>query len=314
MKHKSYRRLTLTDRCHIQDGFQSRKSYQEIGQFIGFHRTTVYREVRRNLYGSYKNYRKDRAQERANNLKALCHKKYRIKCAIEDYVIAKLKQYWSPEQISARLEMDTIFKVSIQCIYDFIKKRAKHLKVYLRRKRNYGWGRFTQRKRKKFGDKLHIFQRPASVLKRNRYGHWERDTLYAKNGEKVLVCVERKTRLTKLVKIDTLKAKTITELTIECLKKAKLPIESMTNDNGSEFSDAKNLGVDCYFCSPFKPQQRGTVENTIGLIRTFISRKTDISQFNEQTMQEIEDQLNNRPRKCLNFKTPLEAARKKMLH
>ena len=148
---------------------------------------------------------------------------------------------------------------------------------------------------------------------RQRVGDWERDIFFTANRKAILACVERKTRLLKLKVVDSLKAGKISKLTTELIETSGLPMYSITNDNGSEFADGKNMKVSVYYCKPFKPQQRGTIENTIGLVRSYISRRTDISQCSLESIQGIENLINNRPRKILKFKTSIEAASRHLL-
>lgn len=311
MKQINFRRLTLTDRCQIQALFGIEKSYSEIADKLGFHRSTIWREIKRNLYWGYKYCATD-AHREALKRRSNCHRTPVVQGALLEYLKERLKEKWSPEQISGRTKLENKFCVSTQTIYNFIHKKSQDLAIFLRGKQR-GWGRFSQRKANRNDDRLKIESRAKTIDNRRRVGDWERDLFFTANRKAVLACVERKTRLLKLKIVDVLKAENISRLTTDLIGTSRLPMLSITNDNGSEFADGKNMAVPVYYCKPFKPQQRGTIENTIGLVRSFITRKTDISQFNDSTILEIENLINNRPRKILNFQTPLEAANRKML-
>jgi len=307
MKQKHYLRLTLEDRCQIWASLENRLSLRQIARNLGRSASSISREIKRN--GHWENRYSPRiAQKEAEKRRRHCHRSLKIKAEAEGAVIHLLFEKWSPEQISGRLKVEGIIELSPQTVYNYIAQREPQLKPCLRRYGKRGGGRITQRKSRKVDGRIYIEQRPAEVEKRVVVGHWERDTLYGAKRQQLLVCVERKSRFTKLSKIDELKATKISELSTKLVQSSPLPCKSFTNDNGSEFSDGKNMSIPVFYCRPMKPQQRGTVENTIGLIREFITTKTKLHELNKEDIQNIENIINSRPRKCLGFKTPLEAA------
>jgi IS30 family transposase len=154
--------------------------------------------------------------------------------------------------------------------------------------------------------KTSIEQRPVESNKRLRLGDWERDCMYGARGERLLVCVDRKSRLTKITKVVGRTVRDITKLTNKLLQETKRKIHTITNDNGPEFRHPDGAIAPVYYCHPRRPQERGTVENTIGLIRQYIKRTTDLTLLTNQDIKHVEEVLNFRPRKCLDYKTPYE--------
>lgn len=146
-------------------------------------------------------------------------------------------------------------------------------------------------------------KRPKIVDTRKRFGDWERDTMYTKNRGFILVCLERKSRLIKIAKPETHRAEDVALKTQQLLQTTKRKIYTITNDNDGEFRWKNSIRYDCYYCEPHKPQQRGSVENVIGLLRQNIKRDTDLETVD---FKKIEREINSRPRKVLNFKTPDE--------
>lgn len=124
--------------------------------------------------------------------------------------------------------------------------------------------------------------------------------------KKLLVCADRKSRYMKLAKVNDPTAKGVTELTEKLLKQAGKRIYTVTNDNNTEFNGGSILGCPVYYCDPLKPQQRGMIENLCGLLRQYFTHKTNINDLSEQDIRDVEQALNHRPRKCLDYKTPYE--------
>lgn len=279
---------------------QREVSISEIAKELGFNKSTIYREIRRNKDQEYDPMSADlKAQERFQR----CRRSHKISGTLEDIIQYYLFDGWSPDQITGRLEQEGYgISVSRQTIYNFIYDVREDLEPLLRRYAKRGAGRFLQRKNvEKF--KLHISLRSPVINKRLRVGDFERDCMrFSKTKQEVLVCTDRKSRYTKLCLSQTMSPKIMTSITKALLKEHKL--ESITNDNGLEFRDSHSMGVPVYFCDPGRPQQRGTIENVIGRLRYRLPMGTNPS---EVDLQAIEDQYNLTPRKCLNYKTPYEA-------
>jgi IS30 family transposase len=224
-----------------------------------------------------------------------------------------LKKKWSPQQISQRLKLEGHDSVSHERIYQFIAEDKvnggalwKNLRYsHKRRKRRFP----SQDRRGQIQNAVSIEKRSAGANNRSRLGHWERDTMVG--GERktgVLVCVERKSRYTRLKKLKRKTADRTAKATINLLR--KLPCKSITNDRGQEFQAhqlvAEKLGVKVYFCHPYTSSERGTNENRIGVLRQYLPKKSNLAGITEREIQKIEIEINNRPMKCLDWRTPLE--------
>lgn len=298
-----YQRVTEADRYQIQAYLKSQVSVGQMSGLLGFHKTTIYREIRRN--GRRQEYQASYAQRLARRRFRHCRRTYKLEGSLKEQVLDKLQIQWSPEQIAVRFIKEKVPCVSFSTIYRFIRRNQYHeaYKTLLRSYNKRGAGRIRQRRRIQ-GLGLSISQRPTSANHRSRLGHWERDTMYIQDQKQVLVCTDRKSRFTvvePLKKVDTTSVAQQTQAMLH-----RMPYQTMTNDNGPEFRSKNNIGVPVYFCEPRKPQQRGTIENTIGLLRQYIKRKTSMSELTHQRVQLIQNRINHRPRKCLDFNTPYE--------
>lgn len=299
----SYRRVTYEDRCQIQAYLQVKLSVGQIAANLRFHKSTIYREISRNSIR--RKFDPKRATEKAEQRFRRCRRHYLISGDQEGLVLAFLFSAWSPEQISGRLASEGVASLNHQTIYNYIRRHGRYLKPYLRRFNRRGSSRVCMQAHKRSG-KISIDLRPVESGRRTRIGDWERDCCYGANRKQLLVCADRKSRFTKIAVLEDASGKGTTNLTNRLLKAAGKPVHTITNDNGPEFKNSKGTMAPVYYCHPRKPQQRGTVENTVGLIRQFIKRKTDITTLTRQDIQNIEDALNLRPRKCLDYKTPYE--------
>lgn len=298
---KLYRRVTLEDRYLIDAGLRLGKSRSCIAQELGFHKSTIIREIRRNFSG--KTCTPTNANRRAVLRYRNARKPYKLKDEVARVVLEKLKLGWTPDHIAGRMKNETFFSLSHQAIYNFTKKHPE-LRVFLKFNRRRGAGRLLQRK-SRIKNGLSIKERPASANHRSRMGHWERDTAHFKCSKKLVVMVERKSRFTKIEEVKNLSRSQIYKAT-KTLYSLKKKVISITNDNGSEFKDNERYKTPIYYCDPLKPHQRGTVENTIGLIRTLTGKLNIINPENQALTKSLETLLNHRPRKCLGYKTPYE--------
>ena len=298
--------MSYEDRCQISALLKRNFSILQIAKELGFHRSTIYREIKRHWglsdFGLIPGYFPRAAQRKSKQSAKKRVKKKIITGELELLVINKLKKGWSPEIIAGRLKYEKNKSLSHQTIYDFINEN-KSLKKYLRFGSKRGNGRLSQRKRAQ--ETLpSIHSRPIGANDRSVWGHWERDGMYGANRKQVLVCLERKSRLVRLKKMDYSNAKYVHELTAEMLKEEK--VLSITNDNGSEFRKPHLSRYPLYYCDPLKPQQRGSVENVIGSLRRFIKRETDLEMLGNKGLEEIECCINLTPRKIFDYKTPYE--------
>ncbi|MFN8790396.1 MAG: IS30 family transposase, partial [Bdellovibrionales bacterium] len=198
-------------------------------------------------------------------------------------------------------------------IYKFIyedRENGGELWRNLRRSRRTRKKRFpSEDRRGKIQNARSISKRPKKANKRKKVGHWERDLMVGKHHKSaVLVITDRKTRFNKFRKLNGKFAKKVTKETITALK--GLPKRSMTNDRGQEFSDhlnyEKKVKIKVYFCDPYSSYQRGTNENRIGILRQYFPKKTDLTNLSNKQLEKIEFEINNRPMKCLDWRTPYE--------
>ncbi len=298
-----YRRVTYEDRCQIFLYRSMGISRAAIAEELDLHKSTISREIIRNAE-NYK-YKPLEAEVLARKRKSFCRRKPVITPEISVKILVFLEFGLSPEQISGRLKHEKVLSVSSETIYQHIHKQGRRYKKYLRRYGKRGGGRILQR-RGNISRQRSIRDRPGVVDARFRRGDWERDGMYISDRNQLLVLNERKSRFVRIVKMGKGKPKDVTELTNQTL--SRLPVRSytMTNDNGPEFRDSKNVTVKTYHCDIGKPQQRGTIENTIGLLRQYIDRKVKQEDLTDEEIRRIENFINFRPRKCLNYRTPFE--------
>jgi IS30 family transposase len=318
-----YKHLSIEEREKIQELLWQKTSIRDIAKVIGRSHSSILRELKRN-----NPIRKIRYNSRLSNERALIKRKNRgrkdrLKTKeIRKYVITKLKLRWSPEQISGRIKIDLKENISHEAIYQYIyseihrdgygyvKPNKEDLRIYLKRRhkrRNIKGMRKSQRVFKHKG--ISIEERPKEVENRLVLGHWEGDSVVSmKSTVGLNTLVERKSGLVLISKILNKKMVETTNAVINRLK--DIPCKTLTLDNGSENFGyekiQKELQISCYFAHPYCSGERGTNENTNGLIRHYFPKGTDFATIGEETIQAVERALNNRPRKRLGWKTPLE--------
>lgn len=235
---------------------------------------------------------------------------------VRGYVRTRLRAGWSPELTAGRWsKLHPESSISHEAIYQWVYSEAHELIQCLARghKRRLRRGYSRRHKKAHIPNKIPLSKRPAIINRRREVGHWETDTVVSRQSLTSLqVTTERKTRYTKITKLTR---KTASEMKrAHLLRFARMDaalVKSFTYDNGSENTDHKlvnkTLNTTSYFCEPYHSWEKGTVENTIGLIRRFLPKKTDFATIGSKELKRIEYWLNNRPRKCLKFNTPAEA-------
>jgi len=315
---RGYKHLSLMEREEISILKAQGESMREIGRVLGRHPSTITRELERNVPPVYKGYyRGHKAHERATERKSQAHQRPRLKSDfIRSYVEGKLIYGWSPEQIAGRISIDHPgLSISYEAIYQYIYEECPEFIQYLPRSRKKRWKRDHSRKHRKshIPNRVSIDNRPKYIEERIQVGHWELDTMVSRQSKSaLLVLVERKTRFSLIEKLGQKTA----EATRNGILDRLLPLSShltrsITYDNGSENTEHEMvnhvLGTSSYFCTPYHSWEKGTVENTNGLIRRYFPKKTNFAHVDPDDLECIESLLNNRPRKCLNFYTPLEA-------
>jgi IS30 family transposase len=314
--------LTLAEREVISRGLASQLSLRSIAAQLGRSPSTVSREIRRN--GGYASYRassaEDAAWQRAVRPKAC---KLAGQPQLARVITDKLQIHWSPEQIAGWLKRrypdNERYHVSHETIYKtlFIQARGvlkKELLACLRTQRVVRRPRHASLKRPGWGkiaDAVPISERPASVEDRAVPGHWEGDLIEGSNNSHIATLVERQTRYVMLAKIDNKDTDTVIQALIKQAR--KLPSElskSLTWDRGSELSAHKRFtlatDIQVYFCDPRSPWQRGSNENTNRLLRQYFPKGTDLSVHSQADLNRVARQLNERPRKTLDYETPAD--------
>ena len=321
-RKRSRRCLSLSEREEISGGVVAERSVRSIAADIGRAPSTVSREIRRN--GGRRRYRANKADdaawERAKRPKPC---KVVDNPALARIVERKLTKLWSPEQIAGWLKYEyqgnELFQVSHETIYKslFIQARGalkRELLQHLRKTR--GMRRSKQHTQKthnhgRITDTVSIRERPAEADDRAVPGHWEGDLFFGSNNRQIATLVERHTRYVMLVRIDSKDIETVINALIKHAH--KLPSElykSLTWDRGKELADHKRFSlatdINVYFCDPQHPWQRGSNENTNGLLRQYFPKGMDLSDVHQNKLNAVARSLNERPRKTLNFRTPAE--------
>jgi len=314
--------LTLAEREEISRGVVAGQSFQSIAASLGRAPSTISREIKRN--GGRRHYRANKADQAAWDR---AHRPKTCKLvenrALARIVASKLKQRWSPEQIAGWLKKtypeDENYQVSHEIIYRSLYVQArgalkKELIKHLRTRRSIRQSRHGNSSGEGQGqikDMVSISERPAAVEDRALPGHWEGDLIVGSNDSYMATLVERHTRYVMLAKVDGKDTKTVINALIKQSK--KLPRElyrSLTWDRGKELSDHKRFSlatdIDVYFCDPQSPWQRGSNENTNGLLRQYFPKGTDLSVHSQRHLNNVACELNDRPRKTLEFCSPAE--------
>ena len=307
---KGYHHLTQRQRYIIQDLMSLGKTKSEMARELGVHRATLTREFKRNSNqkGGYKALG---AQGYANHRRLQsCEYRHKIEGLLEQAVIENLCLGWSPEQICGRLKAEGRWSLSHETIYRWIYNLRPSLKRALRFKwrRRRRVSRNKRRGLEKYPRK-YIDKRPLEATERLELGHWERDLLEGRRGKSALLVLnDRKSRLTKIIRVQNKFCIYVNDQTVKAI--GKEPCKTITNDNGIEFGKyedlEKKLSVPIYYCHAYTSWERGTVENTNGLIRHFYPKKTDFNKVTDEEIRKMENILNSRPRKIFNFRTPEE--------
>lgn len=318
---KGYKRISYEERVQIELLLKQGKRRTEISRILNRPKSTINREIKRNEASTY---RSDVAELLATEGNRIKHRGCKIQKdpLLEYMIVLRLKQKWSPEQISHRLKEkypeNKRYHVSHESIYTYIylwakKELRKELISYLRQEKSQRSKPTDRGKlRSKIPDRVDISERPPEVEGRLVPGHWESDLIIGKDGKSALgTIVERTTRTVLIVKLKDRSAMSVRKAFAE--KLLALPREmrlSTTHDNGSEMAQhklfTKETQIKVYFASPYSPWQRGTNENTNMLIRDFFPKGTDFNTIPSGKVQQVQDLLNNRPRKTLNWRTPKE--------
>ena len=302
----NYTHLSLGERYQIYALIGAEHSINFIARALNRSPSTILREIRRNK--SLRGYRVNNAHKKACARRS--NNALSIIADVWDWVTDKLKENWSPQQIAG-----VHGGLSHMSIYRYIwtnKRKGGRLWQCLRRKAKPYRQRLTAETRGRINDRVSIHERPSIVDARTRIGGWEADTIIGQHHKQAIVTlVERKTGLLKMKRVDNKTAQQVSEAMIELLKPVRLQVKTITSDNGKEFAQHKKvkqkLFSSFFFADAYASWQRGTNENTNGLIREDLPKGCDFRQVSDNEIQDIENKLNNRPRKRLGFKTPMQA-------
>jgi transposase, IS30 family len=305
---RNYKQLTQNQRYQIKALLKSGQNQTEIAKIIGVDKSTISRELKRNR--GLRGYRPKQAQGKAMSRRS--RDRRRIKAETWGWVTEKIREDWSPEQIKLWMEANRETRISHEWIYQYIyaDKRAggdlhQHLRGQKKRRKRYG----SYDRRGQIPNRVSIEERPAIVEQRKRLGDWEADTVIGQKSRYALVTlVDRQSRYTLIKKIEHRTAAATKSAIIQMLKPYKLKTLTITFDNGKEFTAhqdiARELDAEMYFAHPYASWERGTNENTNGLLRQYFPKGSDFSNITDAQVKSAENRLNTRPRKCLGARTP----------
>lgn len=317
---KHYKHLTVRQRERLAKLCHEGHSLAEIAKALRRNKSTISRELSRNGSPQSRYYTPCQAQARSEQRRSRASRRPRIRSErIRAYIREKLKLGWSPEIIAGRLPLEhrglhVSHEAIYQYLYDRRTKDRKELIRLLRRahrlRKLRGIGRKVRKT--KIPNRIPIEARPKAVDSRRYYGHWEGDTMESQKSPPVLNSLtERKSRLLMLTKLERKAARETKRAVVGRL--AQLPPalrKTLTLDNGTENTLHEDItaeiGAKCYFAKPYASWQRGTNEQTNGMVRWFLPKGTDFRNITDEQVAEVESKINNRPRKCLKFRTPLE--------
>ena len=318
-RRRAAQSLSVEEREEISRGLARGWSFREMGRQLNRAPSTISREVQRN--GGRGDYRANLAEQAAWQ-RALRPKrcKLALQPRLKRIVVCKLQRAWSPQQIAGWLKrhypLDESLNVSHETIYRtlFMQSRGvlkRELLKHLRSGREVRRGRHASAKGGRIVDPISIRQRPAEVEDRAVPGHWEGDLLVGSGPSFVATLVERHTRYVMLAKLPDKRTETVVAELSRLIK--RLPEElrkSLTWDRGMEMTNHKSFAIaadiEVYFCDPYSPWQRGSNENTNGLLRQYLPKRTDLSVHSQEKLDWIARELNERPRQTLDFQTPAE--------
>jgi len=320
----TYTRFTISEREVIREQRALGKKKSEIARLLGRHRSAITRELQKHGSGP-EPYRAHEAQAAADRAAASRHSRRKLDCnaVLWAVVLQKLNLRWSPEQISRYLKQtypgDRTMQISDESIYTYVYVFAKgELKrTFIRRLRRAHRKRAKHRKsatgQGRIIDMVSIDERPSEVLGRLVPGHWEGDLIMGKgNRSAVGTLVERTTRTLILVKLTTKEAPAVRRAFVREIKTVPRQLaKSLTYDQGKEMAEhrlfTEETKIKVYFAHPHSPWERGTNENTNGLVRDFFPKGTDFNTVTKRRLKQVQQWLNERPRKTLDWSTPADA-------
>lgn len=319
LSKRTFKHLSSEDRVRIEVLLTEGYAQISIAQKLVVNRSTISREIKARATPS--GYHANIAQVNYEQKRNQCHPKNKIEeTEIGSYVIAKIRAGWSPETISGRLDReikqslrakeDFVTKETIyQFIYDSDFGKQEKLYQYLRRGKKHRTKKFGRKSQKQIiSNRVFIDKRPDEVNERQHIGHWEGDTIHYAYKQGINSLVERKTRYALLSKLERRTAKETNRAVKSQL--ANHYYQSLTVDNGSENSQheeiTEKLNMPIFFCHPYHSWEKGSNENLNGLVRRYLPKRSSLMDITQEDLNDIADELNNRPRKILGYQTPKE--------
>jgi len=309
-----YRQITLEERYNLSLLRRQGYTATAIARILGRHRSTILREVRRNRKVCDGGYRPQLADWYARGRRSRSRRNQRFSKTDLCRVKKLLSKKWSPEQIAGYLRRHGILQISHESIYRYIwadKRKGGDLYTHLRgapKQRRKRYRSYDSRGR--LASKRHISTRPAAVETRKQIGHWEVDTVVGPGRPCLLSLVERKTGYVVLGQLNARTTAEVNRRATQLIRKQQRAFKTITADNGTEFHGYTTIervtGTRFYFATPYHSWERGTNENTNGLIRQYIPKGRSMAHLTQQQCSAIALQLNQRPRKRLDFRTPEE--------
>ena len=288
----------------------------KIAELLGRHRSTIWRELKRNATKHDGYYRAEKAVYYTSGRRRRSRRNRRFDQNAFGMVVDYLREKWSPEQISACLKQSGDLLISHETIYRYVwrdRKEGGMLWKCLRRgspkQKRKRYNAYDSRGR--LSGKRSLAQRPNWIDKRKSFGHWEIDTVMGNDDQHcVLTLVERKTGYALVGKLTSRKKDATAKRTIQLIKESGLSFKTITSDNGTEFHAYKDVeeatGTKYYFAQPYHSWERGTNENFNGLLRQYLPKRKSMKRVTQKECEEIAHSLNSRPRKRHNWRTPIE--------
>lgn len=313
---KKHKKLNQEERFYISKRLLAGDNENQIAIDLGRYPSTVTREVDRNkdpLTGLYSGIvAQEKAEKRQTDAKRKAEVITTISSKAYYTILEELQKRSSPEQIADILSSDLGVPISHQAIYNYIRQdKANGGKLYLHLRRKGRRYRYAKKCVKVVIEgKKSIEARPLKLLLLQSFGNWEIDTIFGKDQKSfLLTIVEMRTKYTIIRKIPNKEAATVRAEIEKIIAETGIVINTITSDNGGEFAEhavlSKTYGFEWYFCHPFCSGERGLNENTNGLIRDFLPKRTDFNLISDEEILEIQNNLNSRPRKTLGFKRPV---------
>jgi IS30 family transposase len=315
---RRFKQLRPQERDRIYQLFQDRKTQAEIAKELGRNKGTISRELRRNWHQIFDEYLPDTAQRKADRRKALGRKRHYLDRfpRLKAHVLARIKAGWTPDLIAGELRRQKACFLAKESIYQFVyslEGRKLNLRQYLPRAHRIRRRKNGRKHRKVvIPGRVDITRRPKLVAARSQFGHWEGDSVsYSGHSQRLATQVERKSRFLVVLRPKTNGARERASLINN--KFSSFPVKarrSITFDNGLECAEHGRmtavLGTKVYFAKPYASWQRGSNEHANGILRRYLPRATDLDMLTDKELQNIVNQINDRPRKILGYLTPNE--------